>query len=68
MLGEYDHLNRNTPIVSLDDFAKLVLNSNYGLHRLLSAIVKVHKNQNKDRQYKRKLIIEIEKMLNEGEF
>lgn len=47
-VGEYDHLNRSQPIeigdgvviTDLDAFAGKVLKNNWGLHRMLSALVK----------------------------
>jgi hypothetical protein len=65
--GFYDHLNETTPVtteVNLDALALTLIESNYGVHRFLSALVRQAKIANR-----RKTIIDsIENLLNDGQF
>lgn len=64
-IGSYDHLNDDIPIeftMDVDDIALAAVKANYGVHRLLSALVRQATVVGKRGQ----LIDEIERMLNEG--
>ena len=67
MIGEYDHLNTTDAIsynVDIDRLANAVVTSNYGTHRMLSAMVREANRINK----KGPMMEAIEKMLEEGMF
>jgi hypothetical protein len=66
-LGSYDHLNEDMPIkftLDVESVARAAVEANYGIHRLLSALVRQATAINK----RGTLIAEIERMLNEGEY
>lgn len=70
MIDDYKHLNRDDKFtVDIDDIAKQIVHKNYGIHRLLSALVAhgkpwrvLHWN-NEDN-----ILKDVEKLLNEGKF
>lgn len=83
VVGSYDHLDKRSPIqitLSMEKLAELVENSNYGVHRFLSALIRLRKKKLEIRTknyqekeygfepYPDRLMNEIERLLNEGEF
>jgi hypothetical protein len=66
-VGSYDHLNKDTPIkvnIDIDVVARAAVESNYGIHRLLSALVRQATVVGK----RGELIESIERMLNNGAY
>lgn len=69
-IGSFDHINSGkfkVP-VDLDDLAQLLIDENYGVHRMISAIIRARRNQFIYKKYKSKddLVTGLEELLNEG--
>jgi hypothetical protein len=65
-VGQYDHLDPVALSLDMDKLAELLVRSNYGVHRFLSALVRTRKRLRSpggDR-----LAREIERLLEEGEY
>jgi len=46
-IGQYDHLGPLEIPLDMDKLAKLIVETNYGVHRLLSAIVRERRKNSK---------------------
>jgi hypothetical protein len=67
-VGEYDHLGTVSLPLDMDKLAELLVKSNYGVHRFLSALIRARK-QNPDRHPQEdRLMKEIERLIEEGEY
>lgn len=70
-VGWYDHLNRTDPIclpLDLDELARLLVRSNYGVQRFLSALVRARKVDTARAGQPDRLMSEIQRLLEEGEY
>jgi len=77
MIDSYKHLNKNSKVtiqrdkiivkIDIEDIAGELLDMNYGVHRLLSALVRQRKEK-KDREFNfyNSILPEIENLLNKG--
>lgn len=65
----YKHINEKSKVeVDIEDIAKQVINMNYGVHRLLSALVIYAKGNKKFYGDRQCILAEVEKLLEEGFF
>ncbi len=70
-IGMYDNLNNGKDIaipLDINELAKIIVDANYGLHRMLSALVREEKKTISYNKYGSDLVNGIERMLNEGKF
>lgn len=65
-VGTHDHLGSVNLPLDLNILADLLVKSNYGVHRFLSALVRSRKRANARRDDR--LMREIERLLEEGEY
>lgn len=64
--GSYDHIDKQFPFsieIPMDDLVRKIEKMNHGVHRLLTSIVKVRREQHGTID---ELATEIEKLLNKG--
>ena len=65
--NSYDHLDPIKVDLDLDGLASTLVNSNYGVHRFLSALIKQRERHRERRGWgEDELMQEIEKLLNRG--
>ncbi|MFA5987075.1 MAG: hypothetical protein WC797_00260 [Candidatus Paceibacterota bacterium] len=68
-VGLYDHLNPVTIPMDMDALADLLVKANYGVQRFLSALIRARKRSSRGTSSEGdRLMSEIERLLEEGEF
>ena len=75
-VGEYDNLNKSQPIeigdgvviTDLDAFADKIVEANYGVHRLLSAIIRARKRSGRYEEFPDKLGEALTKLLEDQHY
>ena len=66
-IDDYKHLDETDPLsinLTMEEVAELVIMKNYGVHRLLSSIVRIRLANDPDNE----LALELKKLLNKGLF
>lgn len=68
-VGIFDHLGPLEIPINADTLADAIVNSNYGTHRMLSALIRARRKKNQQQGYDNAedtLINAVEKLLQEG--
>jgi len=70
-VGDYDHLGVSSFKLDLDAIADTLESANYGVHQMLSAMVRAHRRQiesGRKKAWPDDIMFKVEELLNKGYF